>query len=79
MAASEKGNLIFIDGILDQYGCKYSLQGKPQESAEKLDLGSFYRFQPDYDLKYIASVRKIYLLFCTPSVWKPDLYLRNLI
>ena len=54
MAASDTGNLIFIDGILDK--CKYLniLKSNLNESAHKLELLEDFHFQQDNDPKHTA-------------------------
>lgn len=53
------GNLIFIDGIMDQYYYMDILKKNLHSSAEKMGLQANYRFQQDNDPKHTAkSVQK---------------------
>lgn len=78
LSSSGVGNLVFIDGIMDQYGYLNILRNNLKQSAEKLGLGCRYVFQQDNDPKHTAKRVKEWLIHNVPKQLKtppqsPDL------
>ncbi|GFV59195.1 transposable element Tcb2 transposase [Trichonephila clavipes] len=78
MAATGVGNLVIIDGIMNQYSYLNILKNNLSQSASKLGLDESFTFQQDNDPKHTARVVLERLLYNvrkkvkTPP-WSPDL------
>lgn len=66
MAASGVGNLVFIDGTMDQYVYLDILKRNLKVSAEKLGLNTDYHFQQDNDPKHTAYNVRLWILYNAP-------------
>ena len=78
MAASGVGELVFIDGTMDQYVYLDILKNNLQRSAQKLGIQSDYYFQQDNYPKHTAHNVRCWILYKTPHFLKtppqsPDL------
>jgi transposase len=67
MSATGVGNLVFIDGIMDQHMYLNILRNNLHESAEKLNIGNSFIFQQDNDPKHTAKKVKEWLLYRVPK------------
>jgi hypothetical protein len=67
MSASGVGNLVFIDGIMDQYIYLDILRNNLKCSVDKLSLGSSFIFQQDNDSKHTANHVKECLIYNVPK------------
>lgn len=67
MAASGVGDLVLIDGIMDQYVYRDILQNHLQASVTRLGLPADWIFQQDNDPKHCALSVKTYLLYRVPK------------
>ncbi|GFV95645.1 transposable element Tcb2 transposase [Trichonephila clavipes] len=63
MAATEVGNLVIIDGIMNQYSYLNILKNNLSQSASKLGLDGSFTFQQDNDPKHTARVVREWLLY----------------
>ena len=63
MSAAGVGNLVFIDGSMDQHVYLYILKKNQEESAYKLGLTGSFIFQQDIDPKHTAKHVKEWLIF----------------
>jgi transposase len=77
-SASGVGNLVFIDGIMDQYVYLNILKKNLHDSAAKLGLLANYRFQQDNDPKHMARTVQTWMQKNVPNQLKtppqsPDL------
>ena len=68
MAASDTGNVIFIDGILDKYKYLNISKNNLKESARKLGLLEDFHFQQDNDSKDTARIMKEWIVYNTPHM-----------
>ena len=73
MAASGVGELVFIDGTMDQYVYLDILKNNLQRSAQKLGLQSDYYFQQDNDPKHTAHNVRCWILYKTHHFLKTPL------
>lgn len=67
MSASGVGNLVVIDGIMDQYMYLDILRNNLKSSVDKLSLGSSFIFQQDNDPKHTAKRVKEWLIHNVPK------------
>ncbi|GFV90478.1 transposable element Tcb2 transposase [Trichonephila clavipes] len=63
MAATGVGNLVLIDGIMNQYSYLNILKNNLSQSASKLELDGYFTFQQDTDPKHTARVVREWLLY----------------
>ncbi|GFW10482.1 transposable element Tcb2 transposase [Trichonephila clavipes] len=63
MAATGVGNLVIIDGIMNQYSYLNILKNNLTQSASKLGLDGSSTFQQDNDPKHTARVVREWLLY----------------
>ncbi|GFY04328.1 transposable element Tcb2 transposase [Trichonephila clavipes] len=63
MAATGVGNLVIIDGIMNQYSYLNILKNNLSQSASKLGLDGCFTFQKDNDPKHTARVVREWLLY----------------
>ncbi|GFX00952.1 transposable element Tc1 transposase [Trichonephila clavipes] len=63
MTATEVGNLVIINGIMNQYSYLNILKNNLIQSASKLGLDGSFIFQQDNDSKHTARVVREWLLY----------------
>ncbi|GFX79451.1 transposable element Tcb2 transposase [Trichonephila clavipes] len=63
MAATGVGNLVIIDGIMNQYSYLNILKNNLSQSASKWRLDGSFTFQQDNDHKHTARVLREWLLY----------------
>ncbi|GFU80978.1 transposable element Tc1 transposase [Trichonephila clavipes] len=63
MAATGVGNLVIIDGIMNQYSSLNILKINLSQSASKLGFDGSFAFQQDNDPKHTARVVREWLLY----------------
>lgn len=68
MSANGVGNLVFIDGILNQYGYINILKENLIPSAEKLGIRSTFKLYADNDPKHNSLNAKTWALYNCPKV-----------
>ena len=68
MSANGVGNLVFIDGILNQYGYINILKENLIPSAEKLGIRSTFKLYADNDPKHNSLNAKTWDLYNCPKV-----------
>lgn len=69
-SAAGVGELVFIDGIMDQNVYLNLLKQNLKKSAEKLGIGSSFKFYQDNDPKHTAFKVREWLLYNCPKVLK---------
>lgn len=78
MSSAGVGNLVFIDGIMDQYKYIDILKQNLKSSARKCNLHNDFKFYQDNDPKHTALNVRLWLLYNCPEIIKtppqsPDL------
>lgn len=68
MAASDVGELVFIEDTMDKMRYLEILKENLKKSAEKLGLGNNFYFQQDNDLKHTAYVVRQWISFNIPHI-----------
>ncbi|GFW24975.1 transposable element Tcb2 transposase [Trichonephila clavipes] len=63
MAPTGVGNLVIIDGIMNQYSYLNTLKNNPSQCASKLGPDGSFTFQQDNELKHTARVDREWLLY----------------
>lgn len=72
MSAKGVGNLVFIDGIMDQNVYLKILKENLKESASKMGLGKRFKFYQDNDPKHKAQNVRLWLLYnCSKVIDTP--------
>jgi transposase len=67
-SASGVGNLVFIDGIMNQYVYMDLLKSNLKVSAQKLGIEKSFSFYQDNDPKHKAWINRMWLLYNCPKV-----------
>lgn len=70
MSAKGVGNLVFIDGRMDQWKYLSILKENLKPSAEKMGLSTTYKLYADNDPKHTANNSRMWVLYNCPKVLK---------